>query len=68
VSRGPAIWATAIAVGLVNIGLAALIVDAIGQRSFIPLWIGGVFMLLGVGAAAAALVLWRRYLADLQAR
>src|SRR5438874_11118204 len=44
VSRGPAIWATAIAIALVNIGLAALIVAAIGKPSFAPVWIGGVLL------------------------
>ena len=67
-SRGPAIWATAIAIALANIGLAALIVAAIGKPSFAPVWIGGVLLVLGLAAAAAALVLWRRFLADLRAR
>jgi len=67
VSRGPAIWATALAVGLVNVGLAAIIVGVTGQRSFTPVWVGGVLLLLGVAAAVAALVVWRRYLAEVQA-
>jgi membrane protein implicated in regulation of membrane protease activity len=65
-SRGPAIWATALAVGFVNVGLAAIIVGAIGQRSFAPVWVGGVLVIAGVAAAVAALVLWRRYLDDLR--
>jgi uncharacterized membrane protein HdeD (DUF308 family) len=62
VSRGPAIWATALALALVNIGLAALIVEAIGARSFAPLWFGLVLLLVGIAAAVAAVMLWRQYL------
>lgn len=61
-SRGPAIWATALALALVNIGLAALIVEAIGARSVAPLWLGLVLLLVGIGAAVAAVMLWRQYL------
>jgi hypothetical protein len=64
VSRGPAIWATAVALALVNVGLALAIVAAIGVRSFAPLWLGLVVLLLGVAAAVGAVMLWRQYLAD----
>ena len=63
-SRGPAIWVTALALALVNAGLAMAIVAAIGVRSFAPLWLGLVLLLLGVGMALAAVMLWRQYLAD----
>jgi hypothetical protein len=63
-SRGPAIWATALALALVNVGLAALIVEAIGVRSFAPLGVGLVLLLVGIAATIAAVMLWRRYLAE----
>ena len=63
-SRGPAIWATALALALVNIGVAALIVEAIGARSFAPFWVGVLLLIGGLGAAVAAVVLWRQYLAQ----
>jgi len=62
-SRGPAIWATAVALALVNVGLAMLIVTAIGASPIAPLWIGLVTLLVGAIAAVAAVVLWRQYLA-----
>jgi len=63
-TRGPAIWATAVALALVNMGLAILIVAAIGVRSFAPLWLAVVVLLLGVAAAVAAVMLGRQYLAE----
>ena len=63
-SRGPAIWVTALALALVNAGLAMAIVAAMGVRSFAPLWLGLVLLLLGVGMAVVAVMLWRQYLAD----
>ena len=63
-SRGPAIWITALALALVNAGLAMAIVAAIGVRSFAPLWLGVVLLLLGVAAAVAAVMLWRQYLTE----
>lgn len=62
-SRGPAIWATAAALALINVGLAGLIVAAIGAPSFAPLWLGIAALVLGVLAAIAAVLLWRQYLA-----
>jgi membrane protein implicated in regulation of membrane protease activity len=54
---------TAVALALVNLGLAALIVAAIGVASFVPWWIGGCAVALGVVAAVGAWRLWRQYLA-----
>ena len=62
-NRGPAIWATAAALALINVGLAALIVAAIGATSFNSLWIGLAALLVGAAAAVGAVVLWRQYLA-----
>jgi len=59
----PAILATAFALGLFNLGLAVLIVAAIGVRTFAPIWVGALGCALGLAAAGAAVVLWRRYLA-----
>ena len=60
---GPAVLATAIALAMINAGLAMIIVAAIGVRSFAPLWLALVILLLGVAAAVAAVTLWRQYLA-----
>ena len=59
-------WTTALALVLVNIGAAVVIVEALGSRTFAPLWLGLVLTVLGVGAAAAAVTLWRRYLGELR--
>ena len=61
-TRGPAIWATAVALALVNAGLAILIVAAIGARGFAPLWVGVVAIVVGVIAGVGAITLWRAYL------
>ena len=63
VNRGPAIWLTALALALINVGLAGLIVAAIGTNSFAPLWVSLLVMGLGAIAAVGAVVLWRQYLA-----
>jgi hypothetical protein len=62
-TRGPAIWATAVALAFVNAGLAILIVAAIGARGFAPPWVGVVLLLVGIAAAVAAVMLWRDFLA-----
>jgi hypothetical protein len=62
VSRGPAVSATVIALVLMNVGLAALIVEAVGARSFAPPWVSLGLLVLGAAAAAGAVVLWRQYL------
>ena len=61
--RGPAILATAVALGLVNASLAALIVQAVGARTVAPVWLWAGLVVLGVLAAGGAVVRWRRYLA-----
>ena len=62
-SWGPAVLITAAALALVNVGLAALIVAAIGAQSFMPVWVGAVALVLGALAAFGAWKLWRQYLA-----
>ena len=42
-------------------------VSAIGERSFAPLWLGGVLLVAGAAAAAYAVILWRDYLSNLRA-
>ena len=62
VARGPAVLATVAALVLVNLGLAALIAQAVGARGFVGLWVAAVLLVLGVVAAAVAVTLWRGYL------
>jgi hypothetical protein len=47
---------------MINVGLAGLIVEAIGARSFAPLWLEIGLLLLGIIAAVGAFTLWRAYL------
>ena len=61
-TRGPAIWATALALALVNAGLAMIIVAAIGVPAFAPLWLAVALLVVGVVAAVGAITLWRAYL------
>jgi hypothetical protein len=61
-NRGPALSATVVALVLINVGLAGLIVEAVGARSFAPLWLSLTLLVLGAAAAAGAVVLWRQYL------
>ena len=65
-SRAPAIWATAVALALINIGAASVIVSTMGQRGFAPLWVGLVVVTAGLAATVAAVLLWRQYLADMR--
>ena len=67
-SRGPAIWATAIALALFNIGLAAGIAQLISARGFAPLWVSVLILALGAVAAIWAFTLWRDYLSGLKRR
>jgi hypothetical protein len=53
---------TAVALALLNAGLALLIVAAIGARSFAPLWLAALLLVLGIPAAVGAVQLWRSYL------
>jgi len=61
-TRGPAIWATVVALALVNVGLAMVIVAAIGAPSFAPLWLSIALLGVGVVAGVGAITLWRAYL------
>jgi hypothetical protein len=65
-TRGPAVLATAAALAFVNLGLASLIVLAVGARGFAPMWLGLVLLVLGVMAAAIAVRLWRGYLSSVR--
>ena len=66
-SRGPATWATVIALALINVGLATAIVAAMGNAAIAPLWVGLGLVVLGVVAGLVAIGLWRQYLATLRA-
>jgi hypothetical protein len=57
---------TSAAIVLINLGLAILIVIAIGV-DFAPVWLGGGLLVAGVLAAIGAVRLWRGYLDALQA-
>lgn len=60
--RGPAIAATALALALVNVGLAGLIAEAVGAHVIFPVWAVVAALLVGALAAGTAIVLWRAYL------
>jgi hypothetical protein len=60
-TRGAAILATAVALGLINIGLASLIVATIGAGVFVPSWLAIGLVVAGLIAAAVAVSLWRGY-------
>jgi hypothetical protein len=66
--RAPATWATGVSLALINVGLAALIVNAVGAASFAPVWLGIALVAGGVAAAVGAVVLWRQYLAEARDR
>jgi hypothetical protein len=66
VSRGPAIWATVIALAFINVGAATAIVALLQPDTFWPLWLGLVFIALGVIALLSAIRLWQRYLAEVR--
>jgi hypothetical protein len=51
-----------VALALINVGLAGVIVEAIGARNFLPLWVAVVLVLVGAVAAVGAFTLWRGYL------
>ena len=65
-TRGPATWATIIALALINIGIAMAIVAAMGTASIGPLWVGLVLLACGVVAGLVAISLWRQYLLALR--
>jgi hypothetical protein len=60
--------ATAVALALVNIGLAATIVGLMGGRTFAPLWAGLIIVAAGAGMLFWAVSLWRRYLTAVRGR
>jgi uncharacterized integral membrane protein len=68
VSRGPAIWATALALALINIGAAAAIVSLLGAAKGVPLWAGLVLIAIGVLVLVFAVRQWRAYLHMMHAR
>jgi hypothetical protein len=68
VSRGPATWATVIALALVNVGLATAIVAAMGSAAIAPLWVGLGLVVLGIVAGLVAIGLWRQYLVTVRGR
>ncbi|MDQ3808770.1 MAG: hypothetical protein M3336_00595 [Chloroflexota bacterium] len=59
---GAASVATAVALALINLGLALLIVQAMGVRTFAPAWLAAVALVLGIVAAAGAARMWRAFL------
>jgi len=63
-SRAPAVLATAVALALINIGLASLIVAAVGSPGVAPIWASILLVAIGVAAAIACVALWRQYLGD----
>ena len=67
-TRGPATWATIIALALINVGTAMAIVAAMGTASIGPLWVGVLLLASGVAAGVVAISLWRQYLLALRER
>jgi len=65
-TRGPATWATIIALALINIGIAMAIVAAMGSAAIGPLWVGLLLLACGVAAGVVAISLWRQYLLALR--
>jgi hypothetical protein len=66
VSRGPAIWATVLALALINVGAAASIVALTRPDTFWPLWVGLVLTAGGVVALLIAVRLWQQYLHEVR--
>ena len=67
-SRGPATLATAIALALINLGLATLIVQVVSSGSFAPIWLGLALLVAGIAAGMVAVGLWRQYLNEARQR
>jgi hypothetical protein len=65
-SRGPAVIATAVALALINVGLASLIVAAVGAPGLAPVWLSVLLVAVGIAAAVGCVSLWRQYLGDLR--
>lgn len=66
-SRAPAVLMTAVALALINVGLASLIVAAVGSPGLAPVWLSILVVALGIAAAIACVALWRGYLNDFRA-
>ena len=54
---------TVVALASINVGLALLIVTAIGVSTVAPLWVGVAALVIGLASAALSLQQWRQYLA-----
>ena len=65
-NRGPAIWATVLALALINVGAAASIVALTHTGTFVPLWVGLAVTAVGVLALLIAIRLWQRHLQELR--
>ncbi len=59
---------TALALALINVGLAAMVVDAVGAPNFAPAWVAVVLLVIGLVAAVGAVMLWRKYLTTARGR
>jgi hypothetical protein len=62
--RAYAIAATALALALVNVGLAALIALAVGPQTLMPTWLALAVLVVGLATTAGAVALWRTYLSQ----
>ena len=60
--------ATAVALALINVGLATAIVSGTGTTTFAPMWVGLVLGGAGLLATVAAVRLWRDYLLAVRER
>ena len=65
-SRGPAIWATVIALAFINVGAATGIVALLQPGTFWPRWVGLILIAIGVVALLIGVRLWQRYLAEVR--
>jgi uncharacterized membrane protein YidH (DUF202 family) len=65
-SRATAILATAVALALINIGVASLIVAAIDRSGLASVGVGLIVLGVGLAAAVGAVWLWRRYLSSVR--
>ena len=65
-SRAPAVIATAVALALINVGLASLIVAAVGAPGLAPIWLSVLLVALGIAAAVGCVTLWRQYLGEVR--
>ena len=68
VNRGPAIWATVVALALINVGAAATIVALMGATNSMPLWAGLALTAIGVVVLVVAVRLWREYLRHMRSK